>query len=65
MKKIGSRHLQMALFTLLSAILLTGCAPGHSETNTFVPEDDFQYTYYAQGTPQMMAETENGYYILL
>ena len=58
------KKLKLLIPCIIASLLLTSCSKQYSTSNTYIPYQDYQYTYNNQGSLSTMAESEDGYYFL-
>ena len=58
------KKLIVPISCIIASLLLTSCSKQYSTSNTYIPYQDYQYTYNNQGSLSTMAESEDGYYFL-
>jgi hypothetical protein len=58
------KKLAMYFMIILATLTLTACSKKYNSTNTYIEEQDFQYTYKKGASFQTIAESKEGYYFL-
>lgn len=61
---IMQNKLSKLISYIIVSLLLTSCSKQYNTSNTYIPYQDYQYTYNNQGSFSDIAESEDGYYFL-
>jgi hypothetical protein len=58
------KKIAMYFMILLATLTLTACSRKYNSANTYIEEQDFQYTYMKDASFQTITESKEGYYFL-
>lgn len=61
---IMQNKLSLLISCIIVLLLFTSCSKQYNTSNTYIPYQDYQYTYNNQGSFSDIAESEDGYYFL-